>query len=158
LTKAQQELLQKPTIQQAFPEYYLIQTTKFKDVIQEPLDEWIYFFKNNEVKDGFSAKGMGAVREKLAINNLPDDDKKKYNKFLDNLHWEASVAQTAKIEENERIAEKVEEILEEAKEVERLNERFKIASQLIKMNLKNEQITAATGLSNIEIEELRKNS
>ena len=48
LTKIQQELLKQPTIQQAFPEYYLIQTTRFKDVINEPLDEWIYFFKNKE--------------------------------------------------------------------------------------------------------------
>ncbi len=152
LTKAQQELLKKPTIQQAFPEYYLIQTTRFKDVINEPLDEWIYFFKNNEVKDGFKAKGMEAVRAKLAVNNLPDEDRKRYDRFLDNLHWEASVAETAKIEEAERIAEKI----EEAKEIERTNERKKIAIQLIKFNLPNDQISNATGISEKEIEQLRK--
>jgi predicted transposase/invertase (TIGR01784 family) len=154
LTKAQKELLHQPTIQQAYPEYYLIQTTKFKDIINEPLDEWIYFLKNNEVLEGFKAKGMGAVREKLAVSNLPDDDRRKYNKFLDNLHWEASVAETAKIEEAERINEKV----EEAKEIERLNERRKIAIQLIKLNLPNDQISNATGLSEEEIEQLRKDN
>jgi predicted transposase/invertase (TIGR01784 family) len=150
LTKAQQELLKKPTIQQAFPEYYLIQTTRFKDVINEPLDEWIYFLKNNEVKDGFNAKGMEAVREKLAVNNLPDEDRRKYNKFLDNLHWEASVAETAKIEEAERMAEKIEDAEK--------NERIKIAIQLIKLNLPNDQISKATGLSEKEIEQLRKDT
>jgi predicted transposase/invertase (TIGR01784 family) len=154
LTKAQKDLLHQPTIQQAYPEYYLIQTTRFKDVINEPLDEWIYFLKNNEVLDGFKAKGMGAVREKLAVSNLPDDDRKKYDKFLDNLHWEASVAETAKIEEAERISEKV----EEAKEIERKKRETEIAIQLIKMNLPNDQISKATGLSEEEIEQLRKDT
>jgi predicted transposase/invertase (TIGR01784 family) len=144
LTKAQQELLKKPTIQQAFPEYYLIQTTRFKDVINEPLDEWIYFFKNNEVKDGFNAKGMEAVREKLAVNNLPDEDRQRYNKFLDNLHWEASVTETAKIEEAERVAEKIKE------------RDIQIAIKCIKRSDSNQQIMEITDLTNEEIEQLRK--
>ncbi len=148
LTKAQKDLLHQPTIQQAYPEYYLIQTTRFKDIINEPLDEWIYFFKNNEVKDGFNAKGMGAVREKLAVHNLPDEDRRKYNNFLNNLHWEASVAETAKIEEAERMAEKVEEA-EKRKTLE-------IATQLITINLPNDQIVKVTGLLEEEIEQLRK--
>jgi predicted transposase/invertase (TIGR01784 family) len=154
LTKAQQDLLHQPTIQQAYPEYYLIQTTRFKNIINEPLDEWIYFLKNNEVKDGFNAKGMGAVREKLAVNNLPDDDRRRYNKFLDNLHWEASVAETAKIEEAERIAEK----LEEAEEKGKKGKAIEIAIQLIKLNLPNDQIASATGLSENEIDALRNDT
>jgi predicted transposase/invertase (TIGR01784 family) len=146
LTKAQQELLKKPTIQQAFPEYYLIQTTRFKDVINEPLDEWIYFFKNNEVKDGFNAKGMEAVREKLAVNNLPDEDRQRYNKFLDNLHWEASIAETAKIEEAERVAEKIKE------------RDVQIAIKCIKRGDSNQEIIEITDLTNEEIEQLRKDT
>jgi predicted transposase/invertase (TIGR01784 family) len=48
LTKKQKESLGQPTVQQAFPEYYLIQTSRFKDVINEPLDEWIYFLKTTK--------------------------------------------------------------------------------------------------------------
>jgi predicted transposase/invertase (TIGR01784 family) len=144
LTKAQQELLKKPTIQQAFPEYYLIQTTRFKDVINEPLDEWIYFFKNNEVKDGFNAKGMEAVREKLVVNNLPDEDRQRYNKFLDNLHWEASVTETAKIEEAERFNDALKQ------------QKIEIAIKCIKRGDTNEEIIEITGLTNSEVDELRK--
>jgi predicted transposase/invertase (TIGR01784 family) len=144
LTKAQQELLKKPTIQQAFPEYYLIQTTRFKDIINEPLDEWIYFFKNNEVKDGFNAKGMEAVREKLAVNNLPDEDRQRYNKFLDNLHWEASVTETAKIEEAERFNDALKQ------------QKTEIAIKCIKRGDTNEEIIEITALTNEEIDELRK--
>jgi predicted transposase/invertase (TIGR01784 family) len=144
LTKTQQDLLKKSTIPEAFPEYYLIQTTRFKDIINEPLDEWIYFFKNNEVKDGFKAKGMEAVREKLAVNNLPDDDKRRYNRFLDNLHWEASVAETAKIDEAEKINEQL-----------RI-QKLEIAQKLIKMNFENYQIIMATELTVEDIEALRR--
>jgi len=35
LTKTQQRLFKKPTIHQAYPEYYLIRTTKFNDVIND---------------------------------------------------------------------------------------------------------------------------
>lgn len=189
LTKAQQDILKKPTIKQAFPEYYLIQTTRFNDVVNEPLDEWIYFFKNNEVLDTFKAKGMAAVKEKLAVDNLPDDEKKKYNKFLDNLSWEASVAQTAKKEQEDAINEAVEKMKEEVKKatekVEKATEKAKkatekaekatekaekaekegerkkainVAFELIKLSLNNAQISQATGLTESEIEELRKDT
>ncbi len=144
LTKKQQEILRQPTVQQAFPEYYLIQTSRFKDIINEPLDEWIYFFKNNEVKEGFKAKGMEAVREKLSVSKLPDDERKQYDKFLDNLHWEASIAQTAKIEQEEKIEE------------ERINERKKMALKLLKRGDTNEEIMEITELPLEEIEQLRK--
>jgi predicted transposase/invertase (TIGR01784 family) len=146
LSKTQQELLRKPTIQQAFPEYYLIQTTRFKDIINEPLDEWIYFFKNNEVKDDFKAKGMEAVREKLIVHNLPEEDKRKYNRFLENLHTEASIAETVRIEQEEKIQEKVNEAREE--------EKRNIAIGMIKMNFSNEQITKLTGFLENEIDEM----
>ena len=77
LTTAQKRLLGKPTIHQAYPEYYLIRTTKFNDIVNDTLDEWIYFFKNSEVLDEFRAKGMNEVREKLNVMNLPDIETSK---------------------------------------------------------------------------------
>jgi len=154
LTKAQQEVLKKPTIKQAFPEYYLIQTTRFNDVINEPLDEWIYFFKNNEVLDSFKAKGMAAVKEKLAVNNLPEEEKKRYNKFLDNLSWEASVALTAKKEQEDAIKEAT----EKAREEESKKKANAIAIKCISRGDTNEEITEVTDLTIEEIEQLRKDT
>jgi predicted transposase/invertase (TIGR01784 family) len=146
LTKTQRELLKKPTIQQVFPEYYLIQTTRFNDVINEPLDEWIYFFKNNEVLDTFKAKGMEAVREKMSVHNLPDEERKKYNRFLDNLHTEASIADTVRIEQEEKIQEAV------------TRKTVQIALDLVKLGLNNTQISQATGLAEGEIDALRNSA
>jgi predicted transposase/invertase (TIGR01784 family) len=157
LTKTQQGLLKKPTIHQAYPEYYLIQTTKFKDIINEPLDEWIYFFKNSEVLDGFKAKGMKEVREKMIVHNMTEEDRKKYNRFLDNLHTEASIAETVRVEQEEKMAEKVAEVEKRMAE-EKAQKVIEIATQLIKMSLPNDQIGKATGLSEEDIEQLRKDT
>lgn len=155
LSNAQKELLKKPTIHQAFPEYYLIQTTKFDDIINDSLDEWIYFLKNSEVLDDFKAKGMEAVREKLTVHNMPVEEKKRYKRFLDNLHTEASIAQTVRIEQEERMQTRIKEESEKAKKEERKKRETEIAIQLIKMNLSNDQIINATGLAETEIEQLR---
>jgi predicted transposase/invertase (TIGR01784 family) len=142
LTKAQKELLKQPTIQQAYPEYYLIQTTKFNDIINDSLDEWIYFFKNSTVLDTFQAKGMDEVREKLKIMNMSEVDRKRYDKFLEELSREASIAKTLTIEAEEKI--------EKRKEIE-------IAIKCIKKGYSNQEIIDIIDiLETNEIEELRE--
>jgi hypothetical protein len=135
------EHIKKPSIQRTYPEYYLIQTTKFNNVINDTLDEWIYFFKNSEVLDGFHAKGMKEVRDKLSIMNLSEEERKRYDKFLENLHTEASITQTLTIEAEERVGKR--------KEVE-------VAIKCIKRGDSNEEIMEITDLTYEEIEELRK--
>ena len=142
LTPAQKDLLKQPTIQKAYPEYYLIQTTKFNDVINDSLDEWIYFFKNSVVLDNFKAKGMREVREKMKIMNMSDEERKQYQKFLENLSTEASIAQT--------LTKEAEEKVEKRKEL-------KIALICIKKGFSDQDILELTDLLDIEdIEELRK--
>jgi predicted transposase/invertase (TIGR01784 family) len=141
LTTAQKKMLGKPTIHQAYPEYYLIRTTKFNDVVNDTLDEWIYFFKNSEVLDGFRAKGMNEVREKLNIMNLPDDERKKYNRFLERLHDEASYTATLKIEAEEKIIK---------------NKDIETARRAISKGYSDSQIKELTDLEIEEIEALRK--
>lgn len=41
-----------------YPEYWIIKVGKFNNIIWDKLDEWIYFLKNGEVQDDFSAKGL----------------------------------------------------------------------------------------------------
>lgn len=180
LTNAQKKLLKQPTVEKLFPEYYLIQTTRFNDVINEPLDEWIYFFKNSEVLDSFKAKGMGSVKEKLAFFAMSDTEKKQYKRFLNNLHWEASIAETAKIEQEEKFNEAVEKAVEartqdhkkeleaearkakqaqvalEEAEQKRRTKAINIAIKCIKRGDTNEEIQDFTDLSLEEIEQIRK--
>ena len=106
--------------------------------------------------DKFKAKGMKAVREKLTVHNMPDEDRKRYKRFLDNLHTEASIAQTVMIEQEEKIKEEREKGEKEGEEKGRKNRELEIATQMIKMNLANDQIIKITGLSKEEIEQLHK--
>ncbi len=40
------------------------------DTVNDKLDEWIYFFKNAEIKNNFSAKGLKAASERLVEMKL----------------------------------------------------------------------------------------
>jgi predicted transposase/invertase (TIGR01784 family) len=145
LTPTQKKLFGKQYVHQTYPEYYLIRTPKFNDIINEPLDEWIYFFKNSEVLDSFKAKGMNEVREKLNLMKMTDAERKKYDKYVERLSDEASYADTLKIEAEEKV-----------REDERKKNKLEIALKLIEMNLTNAQIVIATELTEEEIENIRK--
>ena len=125
LTSAQKKMFGKPALHQIYPEYYLIRANKFNDVINDTLDEWIYFFKNSEILDNFRAKGMKEVREKLSIMNMSNEERKKYNRYVTRLSDEASYAETLKIEAEERIIKA---------------EMLKIIAKCIKNGFSKEQI------------------
>jgi len=145
LTAAQKKMFKKTEVHQTFPEYYLIRTTKFNDVIKDRLDEWIYFFKNSEVLDNFRAKGMKEVREKLNVMNLPDEERKRYNRYVERLSDEASYADTLKIEAEEKV-----------REDEKSKNRREIAQKFILMGFSDVQVAEGTDLNIEEVEELRK--
>jgi len=53
LSDEQQGLYKKDKIHQIFPEYYLVKINNFNDRAKDTLDEWIYFLKNEEIKENF---------------------------------------------------------------------------------------------------------
>jgi predicted transposase/invertase (TIGR01784 family) len=57
LSEKQKKTFLKENVSDIFPEYYLLKVNQFNDVAKDTLDEWIYFLKNSEVKEGFKAKG-----------------------------------------------------------------------------------------------------
>ena len=66
LAAKQKELYEKEEVYQIFPEYWLLKVQKFDDtIVQDKLDEWIYFLKNGEVKEEFTAKGLSEAKERL---------------------------------------------------------------------------------------------
>ena len=63
---------------QIFTEYYVIKVNNFNYVAKDSLDQWIYYFKNNEIKDNFNAKGIDKAKELWRVDSLPEDERKKY--------------------------------------------------------------------------------
>jgi predicted transposase/invertase (TIGR01784 family) len=94
LTDKQKVLYQKEYVHELYPEYYLIKVNQFNDIAKDTLDEWIYFLKNEEIKDSFHAKGLKEAKDKLIPFKLSDQEKQIYNRYLDDLHYQASMVQS----------------------------------------------------------------
>jgi predicted transposase/invertase (TIGR01784 family) len=68
-----------------YPEYYIIKVGKFDDVAKDTLDEWIYYLKNNRIRDDFTARGMDKAREVLAFDNLTDQEKRRHDREIEDM-------------------------------------------------------------------------
>ncbi len=90
----QQELYCKEKIHEIFPEYYLIKVNNFDDIAKNTLDEWIYFLKNEEIKEDFKAKGLKKAKQELDILKLPEEEQIAYEKYRDDLHYQASMVES----------------------------------------------------------------
>ncbi|MBL4903980.1 MAG: PD-(D/E)XK nuclease family transposase, partial [Desulfocapsa sp.] len=95
LSEDQQELYKKDSVHQIFPEYYLIKVKNFNDVAKSTLDEWIYFLKNEEIKENFSAKGLKKAKKELDILKLPERERLAYERYQDDLHYQASMVESS---------------------------------------------------------------
>jgi predicted transposase/invertase (TIGR01784 family) len=94
LADKQIELYKKGNVHEIFPEFWVIKVGKFGNRVKDTLDEWIYFFKNAEIKADFSAKGLKEASERLDEMNLNEKDAKDYKKYLKNLRDVASEQHT----------------------------------------------------------------
>ena len=78
LTSKQFSLYGKTVADDLFPEYYIIKVNKFNDVAKNTLDEWVYYLKNNKIREDFTAQGFEQAREVLYFDNLTEEEKKDY--------------------------------------------------------------------------------
>lgn len=88
-----------------FPEYYLIQVEKYQNIITRAIDEWVYWFKNEELAENSSSRNIDKVGEKLSYLKMDQAEKKAYTKYLEYLASEADMIETAKkdgMEETEK--------------------------------------------------------
>ncbi len=124
-----------------FPEYYILKVNQFDDKAKDTLDEWVYYFKHNEIKDEFKAKGLDKAKKLLKIEKLTDKEKKDYQRHIDNLRYKASIISTLKTEEEYKIYQKgkIEMIIEGHKQ-----------------GLSIEMLEKISGLSRAEIENITK--
>lgn len=95
LNKRQKQLFKKDTIESLYPEYYLIRINRFNDIAKDTLDEWIYFLKNEEIKENFTAKGLKEAEEKLSFMKLPEDEQKAYEHYKEDLRYQASMFESS---------------------------------------------------------------
>ena len=81
-----------------FPEYYLIEVERFDDEIKNEIDEWIYFFKNSEIRPEFSAKNIQKAKEKLDLLKMTTQERQQYERYLLNRANEREALETARLD------------------------------------------------------------
>lgn len=135
LADKQIELYKKKNVHEIFPEYWIIKVGKFSNRVKDKLDEWIYFFKNAEIKKDFSAKGLKAAGEKLDEMKLNEKEAKDYKKYLKELRDIASEQHTKMADARELINKGREE------------EKIEAVIGLNRIGLEEEKIAAALKIS-----------
>lgn len=83
---------------QIFPTYYVLRLNCFDDVARDTLDEWIYFLKNSEIKDSFSAKGLQKAKSELREDSMSEAERWAYEAYVKEQRIRQSEIETAVFE------------------------------------------------------------
>ena len=95
LTTRQKNLYHRELIRDIYPEYYIIKVNNFDNLAKDTLDEWIYFFKNEEIKSEFKAKGLIKAKQALDILKLSEEERAAYKRYQENRHYQASMVESS---------------------------------------------------------------
>ena len=139
LDDKQKELYNKTFIGDLYPEYYILKVKNFDDIANEPLDQWIYYLKNNKILDNFTAQGLDKAREVLAFDKMSEEEKREYSYKIKLRRIKDSEIFTA---------------LHKGKAEGKIEEKLAIAKELKTLGMSFDQISIATKLSIEEIEKL----
>ncbi len=118
-----------------FPEYYLIEVERFHNQIKKDIDEWVYFFKNSEIKPEFKSKNIQKAKEKLDLLKMTPEQRKAYERYKENRRSEKEALDSAKLDGREE-------------------ERKELAREMRKEGLPIGQIARITKLAIDQINEL----
>ncbi len=147
LTPEEEDIYQTDKIAKLYPEYYIIKVNQFNNVAKDTLDEWINFFKNQEVKDGTRAKGLERAKEELDVMTLSPDERIEYEAYIKDWRDNLSV-----IEGNYKKG------LAEGKIEGMIEGKMEVTLKLYKRGMEIADISEITGLSEVEVRRVIDNS
>lgn len=157
LRRKDKETIKTIETKDIYPQYYLIEVERFENVIRSDLDEWIYFLKNETIRDDFKSKNIKKAREKLDILRMSKEERRRYERYLMNLASEIDIIEGAReegMEEGKKEGRKegrkegIEEGIEKG--------RKEIAKSMIKFGMSREDIARITGFTIDKIGEIEK--
>ena len=82
-------------VKDLYPFYYIICVKDFNNIAKNSLDEWIYYLKNNEIPDDFTAPGLDEARKRLKYDKLSEQEKRAYEQHLEQTMYERNSIDTA---------------------------------------------------------------
>ena len=94
LSQREKELYKKGKVSEIYPEYYFLKINQFNDVAKNTLDEWIYFLKNEDIKEDFNARGLKKAKAQLDIMKLSEKERLEYDRYIEILRHRRSIDQS----------------------------------------------------------------
>lgn len=147
LSERDREMLKMRSPKEVFPEYYLIRVNEFDKVATTPLEEWIDYLKNGNVRPDTTTPGLKEANEKLNYMRMSREERLAYEHYLDSLRIEEDCLESAKLEGR---AEGMIEGIAQG----RVEARIEMAKNLKSMGIPPEVIMKAAGLTPDEINRL----
>lgn len=139
LSPFQKQTFKVDKVSQLYPEYYILKVNDFNRVAKTPLEEWIYYLNTGDVPENATAPGLDAVKERLKLDRMSREELNAYYKHLDNIVI---------------LRDNIETERAEGRAEGRAETQTAIARNLKSLGMSNEQIAAATGLAEEEINKL----
>ena len=136
LTQEQKKLYSVQGIADIYPEYYLIEIRNFNDIAKDTLDEWIYFLKNEQIEENFTAKGLKQAQKTLDVLKMGESERQAYEDHQTQLHHEASLYEsTYMLGEIEGIEKGIEKgILQTAKKMKQADMTIDLIAQVTELS------------------------
>ena len=163
LNDNQKKIYGADEVHKIYPEYYILKINQFNDVAKDGLDEWIYFLKNEKVKESFKAKGLKKAVEELNIMKLPPEEQQAFKRYAQDLMQQTSQFNSSygrgKMEGEEKgRKEGREEGREEGEKIGvekgKLEEKIAMAKKMKCQGIALEIIAEVSGLSKKQLEGL----
>ena len=143
LSPAEENLYHTIEIAKVYPEYYIIKVNQFDVLSDEPIDHWINFFKNQEVKEGTKARGLKEAMIELNVMKLNEEERLEYESYIKD--WRDDYATIVGNYNKGKIEGKIEGEIEE---------RIKVVKNLHKKGMTISFISEITGLNEGEIQNI----
>ena len=86
---------------EVFPEYYLVRVNAYDKLPDSPLDEWMTYLKTGKVKENTRVPGLQGVKEKLRLMSMSVEERRAYDRHMDNIMVQNDVLDTAREEGRE---------------------------------------------------------
>lgn len=132
-----------------FPEYYLIRVNEFNKVASTPLEEWIEYLKKGTVRPDTTTPGLKEASERLNYMSMPEEERRAYDNYIENIRNEIETIESAKIEG--RAEGRAEGIGIGAARM-----AHDVARRMLEANMDVTTISTMTGLSENEIQALKE--
>ena len=150
LTKQQKDFFKREKIHELFPELFILCVNDFNNVAKDSLDEWIYYFKNNEIPDRFKAPGLEEARKRLLYDKLTKEEQMIYNHHLVQSNYEIGIVEDA---EAKGMDKGIEIGIEIGIEKGEIKNQKKVIANSHRAGVSIEMMATITGLT---IEQVRK--